>query len=117
MKTNKLILLTTVVVLITLFFYFDLLKYLSLEYFQAQRQAIVNYYDTNPWQTLLIYFVIYLVVTGLSLPGATVLTLIAGAVFGFVRWHTHCLVREYYWGNHGFHVSTLLVQRLRATAV
>ncbi|KHD06845.2 pyridine nucleotide-disulfide oxidoreductase [Candidatus Thiomargarita nelsonii] len=66
----------------TLFFVFDLQQYLSLENFQTQRTDIVNFYEGHPWQTILIFFAIYVVVTGLSLPGAALLTLIAGAIFG-----------------------------------
>jgi dihydrolipoamide dehydrogenase len=84
MKISKLILLATIAVLVTLFFYFDLQKYMTLEYFQAQREIIVNYYEANPWQTSLIYFALYVVVTSLSLPGAALLTLIAGAIFGLL---------------------------------
>jgi len=81
-KKSKLILLAVIAILITLFFLFDLQQYLSLENFQAQRTDIVNFYEAHPWQTILIFFAIYVVVTGLSLPGATILTLAAGAIFG-----------------------------------
>jgi dihydrolipoamide dehydrogenase len=81
MKTSKLILLTIVAILMALFFIFDLQQYLSLEYLKAQQEAIVSFYNAHPWQTIGIFFVIYVAVTGLSLPGATVLTLIAGAIF------------------------------------
>ncbi len=82
MKKSKLILLAVIAILITIFFVFDLQQYLSLENFQAQRTEIVNFYEAHPWQTILIFFAIYVVVTGLSLPGATILTLAAGAIFG-----------------------------------
>ncbi|MDM8558665.1 FAD-dependent oxidoreductase [Candidatus Parabeggiatoa sp. HSG14] len=84
MKTNKLILLAIIAVLVSLFFFFDLKHYLTLEYFQAQREVIVQFYEGHFWQTIGIYFAIYVVVTGLSLPGATILTLAAGAIFGLV---------------------------------
>jgi len=84
MKTTKIFLLAAIVILMALFFIFDLQQYLSLEYFQAQREVLVNYYQAHPWQTGLIYFAIYLIVTGLSLPGATVLTLIGGSIFGLL---------------------------------
>jgi len=83
-KTNKLILLAIIALLIILVFVFDLSQYLTLAYFQAQREVIVNYYQNQPWQTLLIFFAIYIITTGLSLPGATLLTLIAGAIFGLL---------------------------------
>lgn len=84
MKTTKIFLLAAIAILIALFFIFDLQQYLSLEYFQAQREVLVNYYQAHPWQTGLIYFATYVIVTGLSLPGATVLTLIGGAIFGLL---------------------------------
>ncbi len=71
-----------IAIFITLFFVFDLQQFMSLDYFKAQRETIVNIYNAHPWLTALIFFVIYVVVTGLSLPGATILTLIAGAIFG-----------------------------------
>jgi len=85
MQTNKLFLLLLITILISLFFYYDLSQYLTLEYFQAQRTTILAIYADNPWQTALIFFAIYVVVTGLSLPGATLLTLIAGAIFGLLK--------------------------------
>ena len=46
------------------------------------RSSLPDYFHTYPVKTALIYFLIYLVVTGLSLPGAAVLSLLAGAIFG-----------------------------------
>jgi len=83
-KTRKLILLAIIAILIAIFFIFDLPQYLSLENFQAWRADIVNFYEAHPWQTALIYSAIYIAVTGLSLPGATILTLAAGAIFGIL---------------------------------
>ena len=40
------------------------------------------WYQSHPWQTALAYFGAYIAVTGLSIPGATVLTLVGGAIFG-----------------------------------
>jgi len=85
MTKSKLILFAIIAILMTLFFSFDLQQYLSLESFQAQRADIINYYVLNPWETILIFLAIYVIVTGLSLPGATILTLAAGAIFGVVN--------------------------------
>ena len=68
--------------LVVLFFYFDLGQYLTLEYFKTQKDAINGYYQQDPVQTALIFFGVYVLVTGLSLPGAAVLTLAGGAIFG-----------------------------------
>ena len=82
MSKNKLLLLTIIAILIGCFFYFDLDNYLNLQYFKSQRLKIDNFYQANPLQTSLIFFAIYVAVTALSLPGAAIMTLVGGAVFG-----------------------------------
>ena len=82
MKRNQLILVAAVIVLVALFFYFDLQRYLSLEFLQAQRSAAVEFHQASPWLTSLGFLAMYVAVTGLSLPGAAILTLAAGAIFG-----------------------------------
>jgi dihydrolipoamide dehydrogenase len=84
MKTSKFFIFVLIAFLITLFFVYDFQQYLSLEYFNQQRAAILDFYQINPWQTILIFFAIYVLITGLSLPGAALMTLIAGAIFGVV---------------------------------
>ena len=76
-----------VVGLIVAFFAFDLGRYFSLEYLKAQQANIMAYYEAHRWRTVLIYFLIYVAVTGLSLPGAAVMTLFGGAMFGLL-WGT-----------------------------
>ncbi len=84
MTKGKLIVLVVIAALVVAFFVFDLKRYFSLEYFQAQRSAIEAYRDAHPFEAAAIFFGVYVVVTGLSLPGAAILTLVAGAVFGLV---------------------------------
>jgi len=84
MSKGKLVVLAVIAALIAAFFIFDLRQYLSLEYFKASRATIEAYRDSHPLQAALGFFGIYVVVTGLSLPGAAVLTLVAGAVFGLL---------------------------------
>jgi len=71
-----------VIAVVALFFYFDLQRYLNLEFLQAQRSAAVEVHEANPWLTSLGFLAMYIAVTGLSLPGAAILTLAAGAIFG-----------------------------------
>jgi pyruvate/2-oxoglutarate dehydrogenase complex dihydrolipoamide dehydrogenase (E3) component/uncharacterized membrane protein YdjX (TVP38/TMEM64 family) len=87
MNKTKLILLVVVAALIGSFFLFDLGQYFTLEFFRSQREAIDAYYQARPWQSLVIYFFIYVAVTGLSLPGAALMTLVGGAIFGLL-WGT-----------------------------
>ncbi len=69
-------------VLITVFFVFDLGSFLSLEYIQQQRETFNVFYAENTMMTIAVYFMVYVLVTALSLPGAVIMTLLGGAVFG-----------------------------------
>ena len=73
-----------IVAIIVVFFVFDLGQFLTLDYLKDQQQQIETLYAENKFITLSLFFLLYIVVTGASLPGATVMTLAAGAVFGFV---------------------------------
>ena len=87
MNKSKLAVLAVIVALVAAFFVFDLKQYVSIEYFQAQRAVIEAYFQANPVETGVAFFLIYVAVTGLSLPGAAILTLVAGAIFGLL-WGT-----------------------------
>jgi len=82
-QTRKIILLLLVAVSIGAFFWFDLHKYLTLTEFKARQSSFTDFYATNRLLTIAIYFVLYVVVTALSLPGAAVMTLAGGALLGF----------------------------------
>ncbi len=84
MKKSKLIVLILVVAAIVAFFIFDLGKFFSLDYFKSQQSAIAAYNLANPIQTALIFLLAYIAVTALSLPGAAIMTLVAGAIFGLI---------------------------------
>jgi len=79
---KKIGLIGVVAAIIVLFFYFDLGQYLTLEYIKTQQQQIDAYYAENSVLTIAGFFVIYVLVTAASLPGAAILTLTAGAIFG-----------------------------------
>ncbi len=87
MQTKKIVIAVAVVALIGGFFIFDLGRFFTLEYFNAQRDAILAYREANPALSALVYFALYVAVTGLSLPGAAIMTLVGGAVFGLL-WGT-----------------------------
>lgn len=79
---RKIILLAALAVVVLLFFQFDLERFLTLDYIKSQQDLIEGYYVENRVLTLIGFFVAYVIVTGASLPGATVMTLAAGAIFG-----------------------------------
>jgi len=60
----------------------DLGQYLTLEYAQSQLSNIQDYKNENFAQTAVIYFIGYVIATGLSIPGAIIITLLGGAIFG-----------------------------------
>jgi len=84
---KRLALFALIAAAVAAFFAFDLHRYFTLDFFKAQQAAIDAYYRAHPLQTATIYFAIYVVVTGLSLPGAAVMTLAGGAIFGLL-WGT-----------------------------
>jgi uncharacterized membrane protein YdjX (TVP38/TMEM64 family) len=69
---------------IAAYFVFDLGQYLSLENFKASQADIVAAKDANPALYIVGFFLLYVAVTGLSIPGAAIMTLVAGALFGVV---------------------------------
>ncbi|MDT8418957.1 MAG: FAD-dependent oxidoreductase [Desulfuromonadales bacterium] len=81
-RNVKFLVLLAMVGLIAAFFIFDLGHYLTLDYLKSKQQAFNDYYQQNRLTTLLIYAAIYILVTALSLPGAAVMTLAGGALFG-----------------------------------
>jgi uncharacterized membrane protein YdjX (TVP38/TMEM64 family) len=81
---KKAILVLLVVAAIASYFLFDLGQYLSLENFKAQQADIIAAKNANPALYIAGFFLIYVAVTGLSIPGAAIMTLIAGALFGLV---------------------------------
>ncbi len=87
MKISKPQLIIIFAILVALFFFFDGADYFSLANLQSRQADILSYYANHPALTLLTYGLIYIAITGLSLPGATILTLAGGALFGLL-WGT-----------------------------
>ena len=87
MTRQKQLLLILITVAIGAFFAFDLGRFLSLGFVKEQQAAIDAFWQLHPVLTGSIFFAVYVAVTGLSLPGAAVMTLVGGAIFGLV-WGT-----------------------------
>ena len=81
---KKALLVLMLVGAIAAYFLFDLGQYLSLESFKARQAEIVAAKDANPLLYVAAFFLLYVVVTGLSIPGASIMSLVAGALFGLV---------------------------------
>jgi pyruvate/2-oxoglutarate dehydrogenase complex dihydrolipoamide dehydrogenase (E3) component/uncharacterized membrane protein YdjX (TVP38/TMEM64 family) len=65
-----------------LFFAFDLGRYLSLGYLKQSHEAFAGLYAQRPLLVAAVYFAIYVAATALWFPGAAILTLAGGAIFG-----------------------------------
>ncbi|HYD96577.1 MAG TPA: FAD-dependent oxidoreductase [Noviherbaspirillum sp.] len=82
MKYKKPIVLALFAAAIGLYFFLDPGQYLNLQYLKQSRQAFQAYYAQQPAAAVMAYFAIYVLVTALSIPGAAVVTLAGGALFG-----------------------------------
>ncbi len=78
------IILILVLTAIAAFFLFDLGDHLSLTALKAQLERLRAYVGAEPVTAAAVYFALYIAITGLSLPGAALLTLLGGALFGLV---------------------------------
>tara|TARA_B110000305_G_scaffold228694_1_gene278789 strand:+ start:5906 stop:8032 length:2127 start_codon:yes stop_codon:yes gene_type:complete len=75
MTTLKPVLILLIALVAAFYLAFDGQQYLSLDFFRGL-------YEQQPQLTALIYFLIYIAATGLSLPGAALLTIVGGMIFG-----------------------------------
>jgi pyruvate/2-oxoglutarate dehydrogenase complex dihydrolipoamide dehydrogenase (E3) component/uncharacterized membrane protein YdjX (TVP38/TMEM64 family) len=67
---------------LVLYRHFDLGRLLTIDHLKASRDALAGAYRSQPLQTLLSFFGVYVAAAALSIPGAAILTLAAGAMFG-----------------------------------
>ena len=81
---KKLVIIAALAVLIAAYFLFDLGQYLTLEGIKQVVDDAQGFYRDNPILVLGVFFAIYVAVTAASLPGAAIMTLAAGALFGLV---------------------------------
>jgi pyruvate/2-oxoglutarate dehydrogenase complex dihydrolipoamide dehydrogenase (E3) component/uncharacterized membrane protein YdjX (TVP38/TMEM64 family) len=79
---KRLTLLLLIAALIVAFFALDLSRFLTLDALKAGQETFAGWYDASPWLVAGAYLLIYVAVTALSLPGAAVMTLAGGALFG-----------------------------------
>jgi pyruvate/2-oxoglutarate dehydrogenase complex dihydrolipoamide dehydrogenase (E3) component/uncharacterized membrane protein YdjX (TVP38/TMEM64 family) len=84
LSLRKLLVLVAVVAAVALYFALDLGRWFSLDALKSQQAAIEAYRQANPWLAAAIFFALYVAVTALSLPGAAIMTLAGGAVFGLL---------------------------------
>ncbi len=81
MKLRKIVILALIAAAVAAFFAFDLGQYLSLGYLKQSQATFAGLYERQPLAVAAVYFVIYVAVTALSVPGAAILTLAGGRDF------------------------------------
>jgi len=82
MSAKKILLLAVIALAVIAYFQLGLGQYLSLDALKAQQQALAGRLVSDPWPLVGLYFFGYVAVTALSLPGALLMTLAGGAIFG-----------------------------------
>ena len=84
MKNLKQIIILVIAGVLGVFFYLDFGQYLSLEYIKEQQTNFLEFYKENTLLAMGAFTGVYIVSTALSLPGAVLLTLLGGALFGLL---------------------------------
>ena len=84
MTKQKLVLLLLLLVLIGVFLISGAWDNFTLDSFRLKQEGITSYFSSHPVNTGLIFTAVYIVLTTLSLPVAGVMTLVSGAIFGFI---------------------------------
>ncbi|HEU0098937.1 MAG TPA: FAD-dependent oxidoreductase [Allosphingosinicella sp.] len=79
---GRVLLLSLIAAAIAAFFLFDLGAYLTLASLKARQAELAALVAANPAAAVAAFFLLYVAVTALSLPGAAIMTLAAGAIFG-----------------------------------
>jgi pyruvate/2-oxoglutarate dehydrogenase complex dihydrolipoamide dehydrogenase (E3) component/uncharacterized membrane protein YdjX (TVP38/TMEM64 family) len=81
-NARKISLVAVLVLAVAAFFAFDLGRFFSLEYIKGAQAGFAELYAQRPALVIGGFFAAYVAVTALSLPGAAIMTLLAGAIFG-----------------------------------
>jgi uncharacterized membrane protein YdjX (TVP38/TMEM64 family) len=85
MPLKKILILTVIVCGISSFYIFGLAEYFTLDFFLGQRDSLLGYQAENPVPAALVFFFTYILITAFSLPAATLITLLGGAIFGLAQ--------------------------------
>ena len=85
LPVGKCILAVVLAMAVAGFFYYDLGRYLSFEALKTHRDALLALTEANYGTAVAVFIISYVLITGVSLPGAVIMTLAGGFLFGSVR--------------------------------
>ncbi|MEG3080747.1 FAD-dependent oxidoreductase [Halomonas sp. 5021] len=82
MTRQRILMAALLIVAIGAFFLTGAHQWFTLDTLKAYQSDFQAAFSQSPWQVAGIFFAVYVVMTALSLPGATLLTLLGGTLFG-----------------------------------
>lgn len=82
MNKTKILIVALILAALASYFLFDLGRFLTLDFAQSQLGQLQAYREENFALTVAIYFTFYVLIAALSIPGAVIITLLGGAIFG-----------------------------------
>jgi pyruvate/2-oxoglutarate dehydrogenase complex dihydrolipoamide dehydrogenase (E3) component/uncharacterized membrane protein YdjX (TVP38/TMEM64 family) len=82
MRLRQIVLLLLLALAISAFVALDLGRFLSFEQLKASQASFAQLHAEQPFTVAVVYFLVYVLATALSIPGAVVITLAGGAIFG-----------------------------------
>ena len=83
MSQLKIVFLFLIFLFFVFFFYFGLNKYFDINFFVSKKQQLDSLYENSPVLFVLAFFSVYVLCATFSIPGAAILTLVSGFIFGF----------------------------------
>lgn len=89
---KKLLLLGGILLTVTLFFVSGAIKFVTLEALKEHQSLLSQFHSLHPFGFPMLFIGLYIVQTSLSLPGATVMTLAAGAIFGSITGTAYAVI-------------------------
>jgi uncharacterized membrane protein YdjX (TVP38/TMEM64 family) len=92
MKARKILILLVFAAVVAAFYFLGLGKYLTLESLKANRASLEDLRGTYAFLFSAVFVLIYIVQTAFSLPGAAILSLAAGAIFGVLQGTLHVML-------------------------
>jgi uncharacterized membrane protein YdjX (TVP38/TMEM64 family) len=114
MNTKKIILLLAILIGVVLFFRFELHRFLTLESLKANRQSLLAFHADHRLLMVSGFMAVYVLQTALSLPGATILSLAAGAIFGTILGTVYAVIAATMGATLAFLITRYLLRDLVA---
>ena len=112
MSKGKIAVIAAIIIIGCVLLYIGPEKYLNLEFVKSQLDGLIEWRDANPVVSVLVFSALYIVVTASSIPGALVLTLASGAIFGFLLGTAVALVSATIGATIAFLVARYLFEDL-----